>query len=39
MGPALPKDCETSSIAPEEKLATILETMALNELELGECCR
>ncbi len=39
MGPALPKDSETSSMAPEEKLATILETMALNELELGEYCR
>ena len=39
MGTALSKDRETSSLVPEEKLAAILETMASNEVELGEYCR
>ena len=39
MGTAFSKDRETSSLLPEEKLAAILETMASNELELGEYCR
>jgi len=39
MGTVLSKDQETSSLVPEEKLAAILETMASNELELGEYCR
>ena len=39
MGTALLKDRETSSLSSEEKLSILLETMSLNEHELGEYCR
>ena len=39
MGAALLKDRETSSLSSEEKLSILLETMSLNEHELGEYCR
>ena len=39
MGTALSKDRETSSLSSEEKLSSLLETMSLNEHDLGEYCR